>query len=499
MIIYSLDYSLNFCGKRNEQKSATDNHTVQKQFLKNIPEKQNADLSNSLSYLQDEENLRISVTDFDSVIKLIKRKINGINERNIERRANRTTRIIRNKRVRPEICGKYTKVRIKDLSLIKLKDFHDNHTDMEIIEFHASKNSKGQNLFVRIFRQRGKIFSVNSYVKELLTLLKDYPNEIAKILTVKDIEKNIMPVLFLSYDNWNVLLSEIFSNADEKYLSLIKEEIATNQNAYNSNIQVINFIKSKIFRISEEGTYLVGNNKKNAATIYPTYKNPQVQKNVDVSTIGIPITKIVEDGIVSKSDATLAELIEFIKQQKSIGNLFWSYTKYKNSQEPILFTIASKIAESKEESLCEYALEEIKRNSDIDVNVKNKEGIPFFAKLLILKNVDLIDAVKDKKIEYHPIFDDLAENIKDELLLSKLKECDVNFKYINDAAQKKSLSSLKEIFNSLDSIFYSREKSGKYVFQSVLNTKDQTFICEFWKQFYKFIPRDSSKIISEII
>lgn len=88
---------------------------------------------------------------------------------------------------------------IKDLTLEKLKTLHTKYPIEDVVNFHTTTSSKGDVIpFIQIYRLKGKTFSINSYMREIINIIKDYPNAIAKILLAKDPKTNIMPSLRLS-------------------------------------------------------------------------------------------------------------------------------------------------------------------------------------------------------------------------------------------------------------------------------------------------------------
>lgn len=195
----------------------------------------------------------------------------------------------------------------------------------------------------------------------------------------------------------------------------------------------------------------------------------------------------------------IGELADYINIQENIGNVLWFKKPYKNHVNPMIFTLFDVIKAEEDKSLYQPILEKLKQNPIIDFNMLDANRNTLFAKVLTLQDSDLLDIIQERKIKYLPVYDTIASEIKDESFIAKLKECNVDFTHIDSAVKEKSFEKMDKIFSNLKSVFYSREKSGRYILENVLKTKDDTYILDFWRKYNSFIPSKSGKIINKFI
>ena len=391
----------------------------------------------------------------------------------------------------------HTSIRIgpmKDFTLTKLKHIHDKYAIDEIIRFHTTETGKENNLlFINIYRQRGKTFSINSYMREVITALKNYPNAIAKILLAKDSRTNIMPSLNLSKDIWYDLLKGVLKGADKEYLAAIEQELIQNSVISGNMFSFLLNSKQKVQKTEPIASESIKPSKpiKPSEPVTHTKRQKPVRKS---SPLTRPPKVIIDVGKES-----IKELADFITTQETVGNVLWTEKPYKNHVNPMIFTLFDVINSETDRSLYQPILEKIKQNPLINFNLVDANRESLFMKILNFQNHDLLDVVKDRVIIYHPVYNSVAREIKDESFLAKLKECNVDFIHIDNAAKEKSFEKLDKIFSNLNSIFFSREKSGSYILKSVLETKDENYIFDFWRKYSSFIPAKSGKIIHDAI
>ena len=374
--------------------------------------------------------------------------------------------------------------RMKDLTLEKLKKIHTECPVEEVVDYHISESGKDYTLpFIRIFRLKGKTFSIDSYMKEVIKTIKDYPNAIAKIVLAKDPKTNEIPSLHLSHDVWHNQLKGLLANADKEYQDAIKLEFGNDSVGKSIVNDLFNQEQTKQEPIIEE-------------------KNPvktiDIPKPKELKVVDIPLPKQSE-AIVDTANITIDELAGYIEHQELIGNIFWFEQPYKNQKNPMIFTLFDVINSTEDKTLCQPILERLKKNQLVDFDIIDSEGNTLFAKILKLQNHDILGIAQDRKIKYHRMYDTIAKDIQDDSFIKELKECNFDFVYIDNAAKEKSFNKMDKIFSSLNSIFFSKEKSGKYVLKSILETKYESYILDFWKKYYNYIPSKSAKIVNEFI
>ena len=64
--------------------------------------------------------------------------------------------------------------------------------------------------------------------------------------------------------------------------------------------------------------------------------------------------------------------------------------------------------------------------------------------------------------------------------------------------KKKDMGLIKEVENLFSPAFDNNEKSGKYILDAVIKTKDLDFALDFWGAYRQYLPKDSGKKIQKL-
>ncbi len=438
----------------------------------------------------------ITVNDFD-VVEGVKKSTEQISFENKENNQNTFYNWLLNQvsnDYKSEFKAKHLRAKkitksIKHLTIENLKTINSECSTEELLNFHLGKSTQADTIpFVYLFRKRKKMLSINSYIQELVNVLGKFPQVIENIVFTRDTKTGLMPSLFLSKETWNILLDKIFKEKKE-ITDILKEEVKRHPSAYPKNV-----LKNIDGTVSENQK--LKKSKKRLEIIEPiqTQKPEHAKPRKKYVSPALQIKNFFDNKIVK-----LDELSEYISSEEQRGNMFWHVLPYKNTKEPLLFTLLDVIATENDSNLVDKVLKTLSQNATIDYNVQDSNGIPIFGKILELQNEKIIDLIKDKIIVYHPIFDKIAKNINNESFLSKVKGCNMYFANADKAVKEKSVSKIEKIFSNLNSVFYTREKSGKFFLKSLINTKDEDFIMSFWGKYSHLLPIKSGSIISDFI
>ena len=131
-------------------------------------------------------------------------------------------------------------------------------------------------------------------------------------------------------------------------------------------------------------------------------------------------------------------------------------------------------------------INEIKKDKNIDYNLKDENGITPLEIILNSENKELLELLSDKELLYYPELDFVYEGITNPGFKSEARKLNLRFRDIEEAIRLESKEAMEKLEPQFKSPFF--KNAATKIADSALDIKDNKFKSYFFAKHMKFLP-----------